>query len=58
MVCALAGMLELFTGFGLMNVPLIPFILDVGLPGPVWTDGTFWLFSGFVLVNLLWCSKK
>ena len=53
MVCALAGMIELFAGFGLMNVPLIPFVLDVGLPGPVWTDGTFWLLGGFVLVNLL-----
>ena len=53
MVCALAGMIELFAGFGLMNVPLIPFVLNVGLPGPVWTDGTFWLLGGFVLVNLL-----
>ena len=53
MVCALVGMIELWDRFGLMTIPLIPFFLEVGVPGPVWTDGTFWLLSGFVLVNLL-----
>ena len=52
-VCALVGMIELFAGFGVMQVALIPLVLDFGIPGPVWTDGTFWLLGGFVLVNLL-----
>ena len=46
-------MIELFAGFGVMQVALIPLVLDFGIPGPVWTDGTFWLLGGFVLVNLL-----
>ena len=53
MVCALVGMIELSEGLGMMRVPLIPFFLNLGIPGPLWTDGTFWLFSGFVPVNLL-----
>ena len=50
LVCASVGMFELFDGFGINRLPLIPIF---GVPGPVWTDGTFWLFTGFVLVNLL-----
>ena len=52
-ICALWGMFELFEGFGVTRVPVIPFIVSVPLPGPEWTDGTFWLFTGFALVNLL-----
>ena len=50
LVCALIGMFELWDGFGVNRLPIVPFI---GIPGPSWTDGTFWLFGGFVLVNLL-----
>lgn len=53
MVCALIGMAKLFSGFGLTYLPLVPFVLNVGIPGPAWSDGTFWLFGGFVLMNLL-----
>lgn len=53
MVCALIGMAKLFSGFGLTYLPLIPFVLNLGIPGPSWSDGTFWLFGGFLLVNLL-----
>ena len=53
MIFALIGMLSLFEGVGIMAVPLIPFFVNVGIPGPLWEDGTFWLFSGFLLVNLL-----
>ena len=53
LVCALVGMVQLFEGFGLTRLPLIPFFFNLRLPGPEWTDGTFWLFSGFALVNLL-----
>ena len=53
MVCALVGMIELSEGLGIMRVSLIPLFLNVPIPGPIWTEGTFWLFSGFVLVNLL-----
>ena len=53
MLCALIGLFELFSGFGLTSVPLIPFVLNISVPGPAWSDGTFWLFGGFALVNLL-----
>ena len=52
LVMALMGLLDLFNGFGLVRVFVLPFI-SIGLPGPVWADGTMWLLGGFVLVNLL-----
>ena len=54
MVCALIGMFELFGGLGFIRIPITPFFnLALPIPSPVWTDGTLWLFTGFVLVNLL-----
>ena len=52
-VAMLCALIELFSGFGLTSVPLIPFVLNISVPGPAWSDGTFWLFGGFALVNLL-----
>ena len=48
---AILGMLVLFEGIGPVRVFLFPF--TVPLPLPRWIDGTWWLFIGFVLVNLL-----
>lgn len=53
MVCALIGMAKLFSDFGLTYLPLVPFVRNMGIPGPSWSDGTFWLLGGFVLMNLL-----
>ncbi|MDA1093342.1 MAG: PP2C family protein-serine/threonine phosphatase [Acidobacteria bacterium] len=53
LLCALIGMAQLFSGFRVSYLPLIPFVFNLGIPGPAWSDGTFWLFGGFVLVNLL-----
>ena len=53
MICALVGMVELFENLGMIRVPLVPFFVNLSIPGPAWPDGTFWLFSGFVLVILL-----
>ena len=47
LVMALVGLAEFFRGFGRFG------LLFVGLPAPVWADGTMWLLAGFVLVNLL-----
>lgn len=52
LLAALIGLLQLFEGFGLIRVPIMPF-LRIRVPGPLWADGTFWLAFGFVLVNLL-----
>jgi len=50
---ALIGVLQLFRGFAPVAVPLgLPF-LDVAIPLPVWSNGTFSLLLSLVLVNLL-----
>jgi len=50
---ALIGVLQLFRGFAPVVVPLgLPF-LDVAIPLPVWSNGTFALLLSLVLVNLL-----
>jgi sigma-B regulation protein RsbU (phosphoserine phosphatase) len=53
LVIALVGLVRLFRGFSLIEVPLgLPFFRVVMLM-PVWTDGTFALVVAFVLLNLL-----
>jgi phosphoserine phosphatase RsbU/P len=52
---AVIGLLQLFSGFGLMRVP-IPialFFVRVNVPAPLFSDGTLWLLGGFLLMNLL-----
>lgn len=52
-VIALLGVLQLWRGFALSEIPLgLPFI-RVTLPLPVWADGAFALVLGFLLLNLL-----
>ena len=53
LAAALAGLLQLFEGFGIVRIPLVPFLVTIGLPGPLWSDGSLWLLLGFGLLNLL-----
>jgi sigma-B regulation protein RsbU (phosphoserine phosphatase) len=49
------GLLQLFNGIGIVSLRL-PFPLHfvrIGLPGPVFSDGTLALLIGFLLMNLL-----
>ncbi len=49
------GLLQLFSGFGLMRVP-IPialFFVNIRVPAPLFANGTLWLLGGFLLMNLL-----
>jgi sigma-B regulation protein RsbU (phosphoserine phosphatase) len=46
------GLLELFNGFGLLRVPIMPFV-RIGVPAPIFADGTLWLLCGFLGMNLL-----
>jgi len=49
------GMLQLFNGLGIMTMRM-PFPLNfvrIGVPGPVFADGTVWVLIGFLLMNLL-----
>ncbi len=55
LAASVIGMLQLFTGFGLMRVP-IPialFFVHIRVPAPLFSDGTLWLLGGFLLMNLL-----
>jgi sigma-B regulation protein RsbU (phosphoserine phosphatase) len=53
LVVALLGILKLFRGFALVDVPFGTPFFQVGLLLPVWAAGTFTLIFGFLLVNLL-----
>jgi sigma-B regulation protein RsbU (phosphoserine phosphatase) len=49
------GMLQLFNGLGVMTLRM-PFPLNfvrIGVPGPVFAQGTIWALIGFLLMNLL-----
>ena len=49
------GVLQLFNGLGITSLRM-PFPLNfirVGIPGPVFAEGTIWLLLGFLLMNLL-----
>ena len=53
---AVLGILELFNGFGMMRVPIpiLPLLfVNLRVPAPLFSDGTLWLLSGFVVMNLL-----
>jgi serine phosphatase RsbU (regulator of sigma subunit) len=55
LVTSVLGLIELFKGFGIISVrvPVALFFLRVGVPGPIFADGTLWLLTGFLLLNLL-----
>ena len=51
LVLAIIGLLELFTGIGVVRLPAG--LISVPLPLPTWRNGTVPLLIGFFLVNLL-----
>ena len=46
------GLLQLFAGFGVLRVPIMPF-LRIYVPAPMFANGTMALLAGFLLMNLL-----
>jgi serine phosphatase RsbU (regulator of sigma subunit) len=50
---ALIGMINLFGGFGIIEIARLPFIGGIGIPGPLFRQGTWSLVFAFALVNLL-----
>jgi serine phosphatase RsbU (regulator of sigma subunit) len=55
LVTCVFGLLELFNGIGITSIRM-PFPLHfvrIGIPGPVFSEGTIWLLIGFLLMNLL-----
>jgi phosphoserine phosphatase RsbU/P len=53
LVMALAGLLQLFRGLEAVRVPLMMPGIRVGIPAPVWAEGTGWLLLSLLLLNLL-----
>jgi phosphoserine phosphatase RsbU/P len=53
LVIALVGLLQLFRGFAVVDLPLGTPFFRVGVPMPVWARGTLALLVSLVLVNLL-----
>ena len=49
------GLLQLFDGLGVlrMRMPFPLHFISLGIPGPIFPDGTVWLLMGFLLMNLL-----
>src|SRR5262245_33292093 len=53
LVASVLGLFQLFRGFGLLSVRMPPLFFRVGVPAPLFSDGTLWLLTGFLLLNLL-----
>jgi sigma-B regulation protein RsbU (phosphoserine phosphatase) len=53
LVMAVIGIVNLFRGIGIIRVAALPFGMSVGTPGPLFANGTFALFTAFLLMNLL-----
>ncbi|OLD19204.1 MAG: hypothetical protein AUJ01_06310 [Acidobacteria bacterium 13_1_40CM_3_65_5] len=55
--CALAmafiGLVNLFRAIGIVQIMTLPFGVGVGVPGPLFQQGTWSLFFAFALMNLL-----
>jgi sigma-B regulation protein RsbU (phosphoserine phosphatase) len=53
LLLALLGLGSLFRGFGVVRVATFPFGIDMGVPGPLFRQGTYSLLFAFLLMNLL-----
>jgi serine phosphatase RsbU (regulator of sigma subunit) len=55
LACSVLGLLQLFRGFGLVSVPvpIALFFVRINMPSPLFADGTLWLLTGFLVMNLL-----
>ena len=53
LVLALIGVFNLFRGVGIVEILRLPFIGGIGVPGPLFRQGTWSLLFAFGLMNLL-----
>src|SRR4029453_15028542 len=53
LVLAFIGLVNLFRGIGIVQIMSLPFGVGVGVPGPLFRQGTWSLFLAFALMNLL-----
>ena len=53
LVFAVIGLANLFRGIGIVEVARLPFGIGMGVPGPLFRQGTWSLLFAFALMNLL-----
>jgi serine phosphatase RsbU (regulator of sigma subunit) len=53
LVMAFLGLINLFRAIGIVEIMTLPFGVGVGIPGPLFQQGTWSLFFAFALMNLL-----
>jgi serine phosphatase RsbU (regulator of sigma subunit) len=53
LLLALIGLFNLFRGVGIIEIVRLPIFGGVGVPGPLFRQGTWSLFFAFALMNLL-----
>jgi len=53
LVLAFIGLVSLFRGIGIIRFATLPFGFDMGVPGPLFRQGTYSLLGAFLLMNLL-----
>jgi sigma-B regulation protein RsbU (phosphoserine phosphatase) len=53
LVLAFIGLINLFRGIGIIRFAMLPFGVEMGVPGPLFRQGTYSLFAAFLLMNLL-----
>jgi sigma-B regulation protein RsbU (phosphoserine phosphatase) len=53
LVLAVIGLINLFRGIGIVEIVRIPVLGGVGVPGPLFSPGTWSLLFAFALMNLL-----
>jgi len=55
LLTSVIGLVKLFEGFGILTIrlPIALFLMRVGVPAPLFANGTLWLLTGFLLLNLL-----
>ena len=53
LLLAFIGLFNLFRGIGLVEIAQVPFVGGVGVPGPLFREGTWSLLFAFALMNLL-----
>jgi sigma-B regulation protein RsbU (phosphoserine phosphatase) len=53
LLLAAIGLFNLFRGIGIVEITRLPFVGGVGVPGPLFRQGTWSLLFAFALMNLL-----
>jgi sigma-B regulation protein RsbU (phosphoserine phosphatase) len=53
LLLAIIGLINLFRGLGIIEIATLPFGIGLGVPGPLFREGTWSLLFAFALMNLL-----